>query len=152
MRSHRTLTLLLPFALFANEALAQTEAKKTAVELVKLIITPATYKDMLQQMTDNMLPAMRAQAPNLPPDIATKLVAAVEDALPYDELVGWTADVYASKFSVPELKDLIAFYKSPVGRKLARIMPELMGESGKKMGELLPVRLPAAMKKQGIGP
>jgi hypothetical protein len=37
-----------------------------------------------------------------------------------------------------------------VGRKLAAKLPEIMGEAGKKVGEVIPQRLPAALKRHGL--
>ena len=34
-------------------------------------------------------------------------------------------DVYASTFSEPELRDMIAFYRTPTGRKVVRLLPEV---------------------------
>jgi uncharacterized protein len=34
-------------------------------------------------------------------------------------------DVYASTFTEPELRDMIAFYRTPTGRKVVRLLPEV---------------------------
>jgi uncharacterized protein len=34
-------------------------------------------------------------------------------------------DVYASTFSEPELRDMIAFYRTPTGRRVVRLLPEV---------------------------
>jgi len=54
---------------------------------------------------------------------AVELQAAVREAL---------IDVYASRFSEAELAELLAFYKTPAGAKLARLAPELLRESVEK--------------------
>lgn len=36
------------------------------------------------------------------------------------------ARVYAQTFTEPELRDLAAFYRTPIGRKVARVTPSLM--------------------------
>jgi hypothetical protein len=41
-------------------------------------------------------------------------------------------DVYASRFTESELAELVAFYNTPVGKKLARVSPELLRESAEK--------------------
>lgn len=40
--------------------------------------------------------------------------------------------VYASRFNESELAELVAFFQTPVGKKLARVTPELMTESLEK--------------------
>ena len=64
----------------------------------------------------------------------------------------WTVDVYAARFSTEEIRQLIAFYKTPTGKKAARLLPEISGEVGQKMGPILMQRLPVAMKKVGLTP
>jgi|GEM_PF-524441 len=46
-----------------------------------------------------------------------------------DDLKVDIASVYAEVFSEDELRDVIAFYKSPLGKKLLDRMPELMQKS-----------------------
>ena len=47
---------------------------------------------------------------------------------------------------------MIAFYKTPLGRKLASKLPEIMGEVGRRMATVLPQRLPGALKRNGLLP
>lgn len=45
--------------------------------------------------------------------------------------------IYDKYFTTDELKDLIAFYKSPTGKKLAKITPQLYVEVTQKFNEVL---------------
>ena len=45
-----------------------------------------------------------------------------------DVLRGPLTDMYASRFTEAEVKDLIAFYTSPIGRRLATEGPSLTAE------------------------
>lgn len=54
---------------------------------------------------------------------AAEIQATVRNAL---------VDVYASRFTEAELTELIAFYSTPTGKKLARLSPELLRESAEK--------------------
>ncbi|HEU0054942.1 MAG TPA: DUF2059 domain-containing protein [Longimicrobium sp.] len=42
--------------------------------------------------------------------------------------------IYARAFSEPELRELTAFYRSPIGRKMATSLPQLMNE-GAELGQ-----------------
>jgi hypothetical protein len=158
MRSQLRTLIFTVFAVSIGAPLASAQSKeidpkarKVANEVVRQLTPPHTYQDMLKQMTDGMLPAIQQQAGGqLPPDFQKRLIAAVSDALPYEDLISWSADLYAARFTEGELKEVLKFYKTPVGLKLGKVMPEIMGESGKKMAEILPTRLPEAMKKQGL--
>jgi len=143
------LVALLAITLTAGSALAQGSVKK-AKELVLLVTPKEAYEKSIEQMTTQMLGAMRAQGQQIPAGIEQKLKAAVMEAMPYDEMLTWTTEIYAKRFSDKELGDLIAFYKTPTGRKAAKMLPELMGEVGAKTATVLPQRLPAALKKHGV--
>ncbi len=45
--------------------------------------------------------------------------------------------LYDKYFTENDLRDLIEFYKSPIGRKFIRIMPDLLQESMQRSGEIL---------------
>jgi hypothetical protein len=83
----------------------------------------------------------------------------LERHLSWDRLGGELAALYASRFTEAELRELIAFYRSPVGRKLAAETPQLTVEAsriGERMveahvGELEELIL-AAMHKGSLLP
>jgi hypothetical protein len=64
--------------------------------------------------------------------------------------------VYASKFTEAELKDLAAFFKSPIGQKLSRVEPTIFEQAakeglefGEKFNEEVITRMRTEMKKRG---
>ena len=64
--------------------------------------------------------------------------------------------IYAKHFSAPELRDLLAFYKSPTGKKALQIMPTVMADVTTQMMPRmdafqrdLNTRLEAVMQKHG---
>lgn len=143
--------LALVLASLPLPALAGEAELKAANELVRLVTPKPIYDDMMKQLTQNMIQSMSAQGQPPPPELAAKFQKAMSEALPYDEMMGWSAEVYAKRFSVTEIKDLVKFYKTPLGSKLAKSLPEIMGEVGRKTGEMLPSRMPAAMERAGLG-
>src|SRR5262249_23954523 len=114
----------------------------------------ASYRSGLQQMMDQMLPPLEAQArangKPLPPDVRKRMMAALLEVVPYAEMKQWTAELYAERFTTAELKELVAFHRKPLGQKLASKLPELMGEAGKKVSSVLPERLPGALQRHGL--
>ncbi|HEY8224632.1 MAG TPA: DUF2059 domain-containing protein [Pyrinomonadaceae bacterium] len=56
-------------------------------------------------------------------------------------------EVYDKYYTLDELRDLIAFYKTPVGQKTIRIMPDLFAESMAKTNERLQPRLEPLIKE-----
>jgi uncharacterized protein len=73
-----------------------------------------------------------------------------------NELVDATARIYAEHFTEAELKDMLAFYQSPVGRKMLVEEPKVIEESmtnagqwGDALAEDVIVKMRAEMKKRG---
>lgn len=68
--------------------------------------------------------------PNLPTKaidlINSEFVAAFKESTPQWETA--MVDIYARYFTVSEIKEMVAFYKSPTGAKAARLMPRLTAE------------------------
>jgi hypothetical protein len=149
----KTLALALPLLMLLAPSVGADEAThKATIDLVHLIMPTEAYGAMIDQASGQMLMAISQRGVAPPADAAARLKKVVMECAPYEEMVGWTADVYASRFKLSEIEDLATFYKTPTGKKAARLIPELMGEVGKKMGGLMMERMPAAMKKYGLGP
>ena len=55
--------------------------------------------------------------------------AALEQAIGWDKLKPDMIKLYTSNFNEQEMKDLIAFYESPLGKKVLEQMPSLTAQS-----------------------
>lgn len=145
------LALVGGLALAPLPARAGEKEVKAAESLTRLVMPPEQYAKTIEQMTTQMLAAARQGGQKVPAD-AEKLYANIlREALPYEDMIRWTAEVYGARFTVAELEDLKRFYKTPTGKKLVGVLPELMGEVGRKTAQMIPERLPAVMRKYGIG-
>ncbi|WP_437326955.1 DUF2059 domain-containing protein [Sorangium sp. So ce381] len=140
---------LLSFVSLGSAYAGEAE-KKLALELTHLVMPKDVYNALLDQLMTNMSASMQQAGAKVSTKDASKLKAVVAEVLPYDELVQWNVDIYAGKFTADELKELIKFYGTPVGKKAAKLLPEISGEVGKKVGTVIVQRMPAAMKKAGI--
>ena len=72
------------------------------------------------------------------------------------ELLNDAAKLYATRFSEQELRDVLAFYKSPLGQKVVSEEPAILDESMKnvdtwagKFGNEVMAKFRAEMKKKG---
>jgi hypothetical protein len=125
--------------------------KAAVVELMHTILPKPAYDAMLDQMYTQMSATMQQMGAGGVSDAKKKsLKEAVQECLPYDDLVSWTGDVYTKHFTRKEIDDMATFYKTPTGKKLAGALPILSGEIGAKMAPILMTRLPAALKKRGL--
>lgn len=87
-------------------------------------------------------------------EVAVKLRAEFEPQL--QGLMQEVAKMYASHFTEQELKDALAFYKSPLGAKLIVNEPKILDESmnyaadwANKLADKVMVRMREEMKKRG---
>ena len=72
------------------------------------------------------------------------------------EILNDAAKIYASRFKEQELKDALAFYKSPLGRKLLVEEPRILDESmqhaqswADRLSQEVINKMRAEMKKRG---
>ena len=138
----RRFSLLLAGLCIASSALADKPAASTVDAKTKLamqLMESAQFDRSMQQMAEQM-PAMMAKqfesatgscdaSSALVQEMSGKLGQLVTTALKSEEMKVDVASLYAEVFSEDELRQTIAFYQSPLGRKLLERMPELMQKS-----------------------
>lgn len=78
---------------------------------------------------------------------ASMLDSLFTDPAMLDDLLRGTAQVYARHYTVNELRQIAAFYKTPVGAKMLATMPQVMGESMQMGQNIVMPRIAAIMQK-----
>src|SRR5262249_28712636 len=102
-----------------------------AKELITAIRLPNQFKLMLPQMVQAMKPAVLAGRPQMEGDFdAITAVLLKTMSTRIDDLMDQIAPLYARHFTGDELRQLAAFYRTPVGQKILQTLPVLMQESG----------------------
>ena len=121
-RAGRLAAVALALAISSPAAHAQqpsATAMSTAKEIVAFTGATSLFNLLITGVVEQAKLLFLQQDPSLSKDlneIATKLRS---DLAPrFDELVNDVARNYAIHFTEQELKDLLAFYKSPAGKKL----------------------------------
>lgn len=113
------------------------EAKRREIErLLELSGTRAAMRNQIDVMTKGFANM------NLPPEMATAMKEEFTNGL--GDMVEMTVDVYDRNFSMEEVKAFVAFYESPTGQKISKIMPTVLKESteaGMKWGLQMQPRL-----------
>jgi hypothetical protein len=122
-------------------------ADSVAMQLSRLVLSKDSYSSMIKQIMQSMMQASRQPADA---NTQAKLESVMLEALPYDEMLQFNANVYGSRFNDREMQDIITFYKTPAGAKLVKALPGISGEVGQFVGKIIPERLPALMKKYGL--
>ena len=149
--------LAMPGAARAQDT-SSPEALAAAREL-SAIMTGNTMTEMTAALTAQIWPSIE-RAFGSKVDAATMMELRAE----FEKTVGALAGdvmkdapaVYARHFTAQELKDILAFYKSPTGAKALREMPKVLADVGVQMAPRmqafqsdLNARLRAILQKHG---
>jgi uncharacterized protein len=150
------LSLVLSMTI-AHAQQPSASATATAAELVTLKGAKGIYEPLVMGIVEKAKGMFLQTNPMLSKDlneVAAKLRA---DLSPRSaELLSQTARLYASRFTEQELKDMLAFYKSPLGRKLLAEEPTIADENMRSMSswadrlsEEVVSKMRAEMRKRG---
>jgi hypothetical protein len=148
---------LVAFTAGATAQQTPTAAVQTAKEIVSVTGATALFNPLIAGVVEQAKNLFLQQNPGLAKDlneIATKMRA---DLAPrFTELTDEVAKLYAAHFSEAELKQVLAFYKSPVGMKLIAEQPKVGEESLKfaqdwanKLSDQVTANMRDELKKRG---
>jgi hypothetical protein len=142
----------------SNSAGPTESQKAAAMELFVAMRLPATVSETAAAMIESEV----SRNPGLTP-FKDVMLQWLTKYMTWDAMVPELTKLYVATYSEGELKELTAFYKSPVGQKALTKMPELMQETamiGAKLGQPHSEELKQAMaarseelqKQAGQGP
>ena len=145
----KVISILVLIVAFSSVSFAQSDAKyeKTLKKMFKVSGSEQTYQVAITQM----LELFRKQYPDIDAEIWDEAEKEFEKAS-LNDLTEFLTPVYQKYFTQEELKELIKFYKSPIGKKMAKNSPFIMKESmevGQKWGAKMGEEFVEKMKKKG---
>jgi hypothetical protein len=147
----------------ATSVLAQTAATPSAnsLQMAREVVVASGAT----RAFEGAIPTILQQSLNVfvqqNPDLAKQLTETVKAFAPEfekrsSEIVDIIAGVYATRFTEADLKEILAFYRSNVGKKFISLLPSVLEESfvktqewGGKLSEEVVARLRADMRKKG---
>jgi hypothetical protein len=121
--------LALPLAAWSEESAAQATHRQAATELLDVMDASTSMTGFVVTLIDSQIESSPALAPYR--DI---YIQWMEKTLSWDVIGPRMVDLYTAAFTEVELRELLAFYKSPIGQKALKQMPVLF-ERGAKIGE-----------------
>jgi hypothetical protein len=159
--------LFAALLLFSLEASADALTPAKRADILKLLeVTGAA--NMAQQfvsgISQNFFRNLKEARPDVPDrafDVMNRELTALfaEKLQAPDGLLERTVPVYDKHFTHAEIRELIAFYQTRLGRKTIAVLPKVVGESmvlGEKWGESLRPeierRVGATLRKEGLLP
>jgi uncharacterized protein len=152
--------MLCPVLSHADELTAQKKE-----DIRKLIATTGGTKIAVQfagALTQNLAKTLKAARPDVPERVFTvinsELIALLEERMNTPGgMVDRVIPVYDKHFTHSEIRELLAFYQTNIGRKAIDVLPKIIGESiaigqawGQSLGPEINRRVEAILKKEGI--
>jgi hypothetical protein len=139
------LLVLLPMA-FSVAAAQSPESSKHA-DIVRLLRLTGAAQGA-NQAYDLMLPSLKISMPQVPEQVWQDLRLEVRD----NDMIELTYEIWNKHFTQQEIRDLIRFYETPTGQKIAREMPAIQQEmlaAGQKWGNRILERILARLREKG---
>jgi uncharacterized protein len=116
-----------------------SDATAAARELIDTMKLADQFKAVLPTIIQHLKPAIVQNRADVERDFDAILPIVLDKMTAHlGELTNEMASVYANNFTAAELHDLTAFYKSPTGQKLLRMMPAVTSQTmaaGQKFGQ-----------------
>jgi hypothetical protein len=129
----------------------------TASEIVKITGATTLFNPLIAGVIEQAKLLFLQQDPSLSKDINEIAIKMRNDLAPrMSELSSEVAQIYARHFTEQELKDLLVFYKSPVGTKLLAEQPKIADAALKfaqdwanKLSDEVIAKIRTELKKKG---
>lgn len=157
------LSLLFGLMMIAAPAMAEQQAadeERLALgkEVLEVSGAAASFEKVLDAMGGQIFRMLVAQKPDKADKIREFFVPMMKEmAARKEELIEKASRIYAEEFTAAELRELVAFYKTPVGRKLAKRLPAIMrkmnaagGAWGRQVAQDIIRKAKEEAKKRGI--
>ena len=149
---------LVAFGPAAHSQQPSAAALSTAKEIVTVTGATTLFNPLITGVVEQAKLLFLQQNPGLSKDLNEIAIKIRNDLAPrFDELVNDVARNYAIHFTEQELKDVLAFYKSPAGKKLISEQPKVVDASMKfaqdwanKLSDQVIAQMREELKKRGL--
>jgi hypothetical protein len=125
---------------FAQDAASAPASKEDVQRYLEAMHSHDMMQNMIVAMAKPMHQMMHDQyikdKDRLPADFEArmnKMMDQMMKEMPFDEMMQSMVPTYQKHFTKGDIDSLVAFYSSPVGQKLLREMPAIMGEAMEAM-------------------
>ena len=142
------IAIIAVLACVAPISSAQESATKPDMAEIMRLMELSGSAGMGAQMMDQMLGSFQQSMPTVPAEFWEAFRAEFDAT----EIVKLIAPVYAKHFNAEDVAGLIAFYESPVGKKLVKTQPLILQESmaiGQQYSQSVTMRLMEKLKAEG---
>lgn len=154
-----SLVLLVSFSLPVKSEELSPEKRADIERLLDMTGAMALSTQMASAVTTQLFQAIKKARPDIPARVLDALPAVVQATFEANvgSLKEATIPIYHKHFSASEIKEIIQFYSTDLGKKTIRLMPVLMQESmlagqrwGESLGPEIERRVKAQLKNEGV--
>jgi len=150
---------LYSIVIFNTPAYAMTEAKGKDIKiLLNIIGVPSMAKDMADFMVAYIIDIEKKRNPDLPKNIENSLSKIIYNSVIElsPELNSMAVPLYDKYYTHEDIKNLITFFRSPIGKKYLAVSGSMMKDMmpiaqawGKKIGPIMARKTEKELKKYG---
>jgi uncharacterized protein len=100
----------------------------------------------------NMLNRQRTESSAIPAEFYDRFIGMIDDGRISSLMMIAVVKIYRDKFTLAEIKELIRFYETPIGKKLAQETPNIANAStsaGEKIGKTVAMEIVAGLQQEG---
>ncbi|MHC4714923.1 MAG: DUF2059 domain-containing protein [Planctomycetota bacterium] len=118
-------------------------------DVLKLIATTGEAEMAVKQMND-ALPMLKMQQPDLPPQYWDKF----QEKFTVERYTGILAPVYQKYYTHDDIKGLLEFYETDLGKKIAQTQPKVMQEvaqASMQLGMQVSMEIMMELQKESAG-
>jgi hypothetical protein len=144
--------LLAAAVAFACVSVLAAEPSGEAGEVARALVPREAWGQVIDSLARSVQAQMQSHpGSNLryPPDFPAKVKAELEAALPYDAVIAMNAKELSATYTEQELKELLAFWRTPVGQKYLKVTPTVTGKVAAEAQHRVDQKMPEVMKRLG---
>lgn len=143
---------------WAEEQLTQ-EKRADIEQLLEVTGAMAVSQQMAGAASGQLAETIGKLRPDIPAEIVEVLPEEVEAVFEenMDTFKSAVVVLYHTHFTAPEIKEMICFYGTDLGRKMIKVTPALMRDSmeigrrwGQSLGPQIDARIRARLQKEGV--
>lgn len=142
--------LIITFVLISVSVQAQTQSKTYPTTLKKYLEASGSL-ETFKSAIGSMMGSFKSAYPSVPAEIWNEFEKEFSNTS-MDDLVTLLAPVYEKHLTENDLNEVIKFYNSPAGKKLAQKTPGIMQDSmqaGQVWGRQIAEKVQAKLKEKG---
>ena len=145
--------LSIPVISFSEDAApaapAASEDKTAKLNDIRRLMNLTGGGDVGTQVVEQMLEAFKQSNPDIPESFWTEFMKEDVNA---NQLIELNVPIYDKYLSHEDIKGIIAFYESPVGKKFIEVLPKIVEESyaaGQQWGYGIGTKLRNRLQEKG---